>query len=426
MREIDLLIHSAGEVATCASQGGPKRGAAMADVGLVPDGAVAIDGGRIVEVGDSAALRARYAGRQVIDAGGRAVCPGLVDAHTHAVYGGDRVHEFEMRITGATYMEIMAAGGGIRSTMAATRAATEEELVEAATWRLDAMLALGSTTVEIKTGYGLDTASELKMLRVIERLAATHPCDIVPTFLGAHTVPPEYDGDAEGYCRLVIEEMLPEVGAWYAASSFAAEGTPLFVDVFCEEHAFTVGQSERILRAGLDAGLGAKIHVDQFHALGGLGMAAALGVTSADHLDVSRSEEVEALARTDAIGVPLPAATFNLGVHAYADARGLIERGVPVALATDLNPGSAPCLSLPFVMAVACRYQRLLPAEALNACTINAAHALGLGERVGSLEPGKQADVLILREGDYRHLAYFFGGNPVETVIKRGRVVGRE
>lgn len=423
MREIDLLIHNAGQAATCAGSNGPKRGAAMADVGLVTHAAVAIDGGRIVEVGDSTALRTRYAGRQVIDAGGRAVCPGFVDAHTHAVYGGDRVHEFEMRIAGATYMEIMAAGGGIRSTMAATRAAAEEELVEQAARRLDAMLALGATTVEIKTGYGLDTASELKMLRVIERLAATHPCDIVPTFLGAHTTPPEFGGDAEGYTRLVIEEMLPEAAAWYARSSFAAAGTPLFVDVFCEDHAFDVGQSERILRAGLEAGLGAKIHVDQFHALGGLGMAAALGVTSADHLDVSRPEEVDALARTDAVGVPLPAATFNLGVHAYADVRGLIERGVPAALATDLNPGSAPCPSLPFVMAVACRYQRLLPAEALNACTINAAHALRLGERVGSLEPGKQADVLILREGDYRHLAYFFGGNPVETVIKRGRVL---
>jgi imidazolonepropionase len=423
MQQIDLLIHSAAQAATCAAPDGPKRGAALADAGLIHNAALAIHDGRIVEVGDSDALRARYTARQSIDAGGKALCPGLVDCHTHTVYGGDRVHEFELRIQGASYMEIMAAGGGIVSTMRHTRLASEEALVESATQRLDAMLALGSTTVEIKTGYGLDTAGELKMLRVIEQLARTHVCDIVPTFLGAHAVPPEYAGDAEGYCRLVIEEMLPAVAAWRQSSVFAETGAPCFIDVFCEDHAFDVAQSERILQAGLDAGLAAKIHVDQFHALGGLSMAARLGVTSADHLDVSRPDEIDALARTEAAGVPLPAATFNLGGHAYANARGLIERGVPLALATDLNPGSAPCPSLPLVMAIACRYQRLLPAEALNACTINAAHALALGDRIGSLEAGKQADVLILKEGDYRHLAYFFGDNPVETVIKRGSLV---
>ncbi|MFN2173378.1 MAG: imidazolonepropionase [Candidatus Promineifilaceae bacterium] len=427
MSEIDLLILNAAQVVTCAGNG-PKRGAAMQNLNLIPsglmeNGAVAIDGGVITAVGSSAELQARFQPAAIIDAAGKAVCPGFVDPHTHTVFAGDRAHEFELRIKGATYMEIMAAGGGILSTMRHTRAASVDELVALAARRLDEMLALGSTTVEIKTGYGLDLDTELKMLEVIARLDQEHPCDIVPTFLGAHTVPPEFGGNAEGYVDLVVQEMVPAAAEWYQNSHFAAQETPFFIDVFCEDHAFTVDQSRRILSAGIEAGMQAKIHVDQFNALGGLSMAVELGAVSADHLDYSSPDEIKILAASDTIATPLPAVNFNLGLNHYADARSMLDDGAVVALATDFNPGSAPCLSMPFVMAAACRYQKMLPSEALNAATINAAHAVGLGSRVGSIEVGKQADLLILKEGDYRHIAYYFGHNPIDMVIKNGLIV---
>lgn len=423
MAEVDLLIRNIGQLATCAAPDGPKRGAALDDVGLRRDAAVAISEGMIVAVGDSPALERKYHAERILDAGGRAVVPGFVDCHSHVVYGGDRVHEFEMRIAGAGYLEIMAAGGGIRSTMAQTRAAPLETLVAAAAARLDTMLALGSTTVEVKSGYGLDTASEIKMLRAIEALDRTHPCRLVPTFLGAHTLPPEYEGDGEGYVDRVIHEMIPAVMAWYRESHFVREGTPLFIDVFCEEHAFDVAQSRRILAAGLAAGMRAKIHVDQFNPLGGLQMAVALGVTSADHLEASDGEGIGYLAPSESVAVLMPAVNFNLGLATFADARALVDGGAVVALATDMNPGSAPCFSMPLVMAIACRYQRLSPAEALNAATLNAAHAVGLGARSGSIEVGKRADLLLLDHADFRNLPYLLGGNPVHTVIAAGQIV---
>lgn len=419
MTAVDLLIHSASALITCAHPG-PKRGDAMQQLGIIENGAVAVHESNIVAVGSTEELKVQYQPQQSIDAKGKAICPGFVDPHTHTVYGGDRAHEFELRIQGATYMEIMAAGGGILSTMAHTRKASVASLVETAIKRLDQMLALGTTTVEIKTGYGLDVDGELKMLHVIEQLAQTHPCDIVPTFLGAHTVPPEFEGDAEGYTDFVIDSMLPEVADWYRESFFAEQKVPLFIDVFCEDHAFSLDQSRRILQAGMDAGLQAKIHVDQFNSFQATTMAVELGAVSADHLDVTGLDEINTLAQSNTIAVPLPAVNFNLGLDQYANARTMVDSGAAVALATDLNPGSAPCLSMPLVMAIACRYQKLTPAEALNASTLNAAHAIGLGDQVGSIEVGKQADLLILRESDYRHLAYTLGGNPIETVIKRG------
>jgi imidazolonepropionase len=422
-KAIDLLILNAAQVATCAGKDGAKRGAAMQDAGLIENGAVAVDGGIIRAVGDSAELQAQFQPAEIIDTSGKAVCPGFVDPHTHTVFAGDRAHEFELRIKGAGYMEIMAAGGGIVSTMRHTRAASIEELVTAASRYLDEMLALGSTTVEIKTGYGLDLDSELKMLEVIARLDQEHACDIVPTFLGAHTVPPEHKDNAEGYVDLVVEEMVPAAAEWYHKSYFAAKETPFFIDVFCEEHAFDVDQSYRVLSAGIEAGMQAKIHADQFNALGGVPMAVGLGASSADHLDYSGPKEIKSLAGSQTVAIPLPAVNFNLGFGHYADARSMLDAGAIIALATDFNPGSAPCLSMPFVMAAACRYQKMLPSEALNAGTINAAHAVGLGRRVGSIEVGKQADLLILKGEDYRHIAYYFGHNPVETVIKNGRIV---
>lgn len=422
--KVDLLFVNAAQLVTCASPGGPRRGPALADVGLIAEGAVAVADGEIVAVGTTAELRPAYTARQTIDASGKVVCPGFVDPHTHVVYAGDRAAEFELRIKGATYMEIMQAGGGITSTMRATRSASVEQLVEASHSRLDTMLALGTTTVEVKTGYGLDTDSELTMLRAIAALDQALPVELVPTFLGAHAVPPEYKGRANAYVELVVEEMLPAAAAWYRQSPFAGRGWPLFCDVFCEADVFDVDQSRRVLQAGLDLGLPAKIHADEFETLGGVALAVELGAVSADHLDVTPPAEVNALAASKTIGVVLPAVNFNLGSRHFAGAREMVDAGVALALATDINPGSAPCPSLPLVMAMACRYQRLLPAEALNAATINAAHALGLGDRLGSIETGKQADLLVLDVPDYRHLAYQFGWNMVERVFKRGREVG--
>ncbi len=420
---IDLLIHSAAQLVTCASPGGPKRGAAMRDVGIISHGAIAISDGKIVAVGKTADLRAHFSAAENIDASGKVVCPGFVDAHTHVVYAGDRVNEFELRINGAEYMEIMAAGGGINSTVEAVRAAGVDQLVAETRPRLDAMLRLGTTTVEIKTGYGLDTASELKLLHAIEILADTHPADIVPTFLGAHAIPPEFKNRTEDYVNLVITDMLPAVAKWYQNSSFAIRHSQLFCDVFCEAGVFSAEQTRRVLEAGLRHGLTPKLHADEFENLRGMSLAVELGAASVDHLDVTPAAEIAALAHSDTVGVVIPAVNFNFGSAHFADARAIIDAGATLALATDINPGSAPCPSMPLVMAIAARYQRLLPAEALNAATINAAHAVGLGERLGSLEVGKQADVLILRTHDYRYLAYQFGENLVGMVLKRGQIV---
>jgi imidazolonepropionase len=422
-KKIDLFIHSATQVVTCASPNGPKRGAEMLDVGLIVDGAVAVDGGRIIAVGPSGELQCQYAGRETIDAGGRVVCPGFVDPHTHVVYAGERIDEFEMRIRGASYMEIMAAGGGIMNTASAVRAASVEQLAAESRVRLDAMLRLGTTTAEVKSGYGLDTASELKMLRAVELLDQQHPMTLIPTFLGAHAVPAEYQGRTNDYVKLVIDEMLPAVQEWYQGSHFSAVGVPLFCDVFCEENAFDLEQSRRVLNAGLARGMRPKIHADEFTDLGGVSLAVELGAASADHLDVTPPAEYARLAQSKTVGVVLPAVNFNLGSGHFANARGLIDAGAAVALSTDINPGSAPCPSMPLVMAIAARYQKLLPAEVINACTINAAHAIGMGERGGSIEVGKQADLLLVDAHDYRQLAYQFGENLVKGVVKGGVMV---
>lgn len=417
---MDVLIYNIGQLVTCASEE-PKRGAAMRDVGLIADAAVAIRDGTIAAVGPSDDLRRQYPAQNEIDAGGRAVVPGFVDCHTHVVYGGDRAHEFEMRIGGASYLDILAAGGGIISTTWATRAASEAELIASAAARLRDMLRLGTTTIEAKTGYGLDTATELKTLRVIAALAEQQPVQLVPTFLGAHAVAPEFAGRADAYVDVVIDEMLPAVAAWHRESPL--RDVPLFCDVFCEHNAFSVAQSERVLRAGATLGMGIKAHVDEFNALGGTALAVGLGAASVDHLDVTEASDIALLASSDTVAVIMPAVNFNFGSSQFANARALIDAGATVALATDINPGSAPCPSMQMIMAIACRYQRLLPAEALNAATLNAAYAIGLGAQIGSIEVGKQADLLILHEADYRHLAYQFGGNGVAQVLKRGVVV---
>jgi imidazolonepropionase len=420
--QADLLILNAAQVVTCASPS-PKRREAMRDVGIITDGALAVRGEEIVAVGKSADLAAQVTAGQTIDAGGKVVCPGFVDPHTHVVYAGDRVDEFEMRIGGASYMEIMAAGGGINNTTRATRAATLDQLIDQTRGRIDWMLQLGTTTAEVKSGYGLDTETELKILEAVARLDQSHPIDLIPTFMGAHALPPEYKSRPEEYVSLVIEEMIPAVAAWYRASHFPAKGVPLFVDVFCEENAFSVAQSRRVLEAGAAHGMSIKAHVDEFNSLGGVSMALELKAVSIDHLDAAVPEDIQRVAESQTVAVVIPAVNFNLGSTDFANARGLIDAGAALALTTDINPGSAPCPSMPLVMAIACRYQKLLPAEAMNAATINAAHGISQGHCLGSLEVGKQADILILNTHDYRHLAYHLGNNHVETVIKRGRVV---
>ena len=419
---IDLLIHSAAQLVTCASDH-PKRGAEMTDLGLIEGGAVAIDDGFIIDVGSSAELASRYTPRRRIDASRKVVCPGFIDVHTHVVYAGDRAAEFEMRIRGTSYQEIAAAGGGILSTVAKVRDASVGQLVAETRPRLAAMLKLGTTVVEVKTGYGLDLDSELHMLQAIEQLDISQPVGLIPTFLGAHAIPPEYKGRSDEFTQHVIDSLIPAAAEWYAESHFGERGVPFFIDVFCEANAFTVEQSRRILEAGIAHGMKAKAHVDEFTNLGGAAMAVDLGAVSVDHLDVTSAEELAHLAQSETVAVILPAVNFNFGSSQFADARGLIDGGAALVLATDFNPGSAPCPSLPLVMAIACRYQQLLPSEALNASTINAAFAVGVADKVGSIEVGKLADILLIDAPDYRHLAYQFGGNLVGTVIKRGKVV---
>ena len=413
----DWLIHSASQLLTLASPGGPQRGATMGNLGLIENGAVAVRDGQVLMTGPTANVRAQIEAAQEIDASGQVVMPGFVDPHTHVVFAGQRADEFEQRIAGATYMEIMAAGGGIMSTVRATRQATTDDLVAQTLPRLDTMLAHGTTTVEAKTGYGLNVADESKTLEAIRRLDAGHSVDLVPTFLGAHAIPAEYQDRADAFTDLVVEEMLPAFAPY-------VEGTPpLFCDVFCEDGAFSLAQSRRVLERARELGFGLKIHADEFKPLGGTALAIELGAVSADHLVCTPPEEIEALARSETIAVALPGTPFGLGHQKYTPARAIIETGGVLALATDLNPGTCYCESMQFMIALACRYMRLTPAEAIAAATINSAHAVGLGQVVGSLEPGKQADILILDVSTYQHLGYRFGSNLVKKVVKRGQVV---
>lgn len=415
----DLLISNIGQLVTCASGGKPKRGAGMRDVGLIEDGAVAVVDGKIIGVGSSADMLRDHSSGETIDAGGRVVCPGFVDPHTHIVFAGDRLDEFELKIKGAAYLEILETGGGIISTVSKTREAPFDELVEHSLTRLDKMLACGTTTCEIKTGYGLNTETELKMLAVIEELDKTPAVDIVPTFLAAHAVPPEFKDNSDAYVDLICREMLPEAWDWYERSHFNGR-VPFFADAFCEKNTFDLEQTRRVLETAKALGFSLKAHVDEFTNLGGSRLAIEMGATSIDHLDTISDAEIVMLAASDTIGIVTPTVNFNFGSSEFANARKLIDAGCAVALSTDYNPGSAPCPSQPMAMAIACRYQKLLPSEAMNAATINAAHAIGLGDRVGSIEVGKQADLLIAEVTDYRKLAYEFGSTPTHLVIKRG------
>ena len=423
MQHSELIVHNAGQLITCSSGGMPKRGDVMLDVGTIENGAVAVSDGKIIDVGKSIEILESYSSENVIDAECRVVCPGFVDPHTHIVYAGDRLNEFELKIKGADYLEILTSGGGINSTVRQTREASFDDLVDQSRKRLDIMLACGTTTAEIKTGYGLDVETELKMLAVIETLDKTHPINIVPTFLPAHTVPPEFKDNADGYVDVICSEMLPLAWKWYKQSHFAEKQTPFFCDVFTEKSAFDLAQSRRVLETAQELGFGIKAHVDQFTNLGGSRLAVEMNATSIDHLDAISDEEISLLSASDTVGIVIPTENFNAGKTQFANARKMIDSGCAVALTTDYNPGSAPCPSQPMAMAIATRYQKLLPSEALNAATINAAFAISLGKTRGSIEVGKQADLLIFDCKDYRQIAYEFGGNLVRTIVIDGHIV---
>jgi imidazolonepropionase len=418
MNEIDLLIHSASQLCTLASGEGPQRGSALGQLNIVEDGALAAADGVILAVGRSSELFERYKAKTTIDASGRCVMPGFVDPHTHIPWSGDRAGEFEQRLAGATYMEIMASGGGIMSTVRQTRQAPFENLVNDNLPRLARMLAYGTTSAEAKTGYGLETQTEMKQLEAIAELNRRQPVELTPTFLAAHAVPVEYSGNTEAYISLVIEEMLPAAARWMAEND-----TPLYCDVFCEDGAFDLEQSRRILEEAKRLGFGLKIHADEFAGLGGTALAVELNAVSADHLVKTPKADITALGRGQTIAVGLPGTPFGLGHHEYTPAKEILAANGALALATDCNPGTCWCESMQMVIALACRYMGLTQAQAIAASTVNAAYAVGRGNIIGSLEKGKQADILILETNDYRQLGYRFGTNLVQTVVKKGAVV---
>ncbi|WP_345788572.1 imidazolonepropionase [Desulfosporosinus lacus] len=416
MMYADLLIHSAQLMATLRGYSdGPACGEGMSEIGLIEDGAVAIREGKIVAVGTTEEVRAGgWAGPDTrqISALGKVVTPGFVDPHTHVLYAGSRENELSLKLKGVPYLEILKQGGGILSTVRSTKLATDEEIKAQTSRRLRTMLSMGTTTVEAKSGYGLMVEEELRALRLIHELDGEQAVDLVSTFMGAHAVPPGYS--EEEFTNYIVDVMLPQV---------AVEDLAEFCDVFCEPGVFSLESSERILVKAKELNFKLKMHADELASAGGAELAAKLGVISADHLLQASDEGIAALARQGVIAVLLPATSFNLAKNSYARAREMIRAGVPVALATDSNPGSSPTESMPLVITLACLYLRLTPEEALAGCTINAAHAIGRANQVGSLEVGKQGDVLILDIPNLNYLPYHFGSNPVETVIKRGKVV---
>ncbi len=414
----DLLIENASQLLTMERPGldGPRRGDDLREVGAVDRGVVAIHRGDIAWVGSEsdapAALELAPDARR-LDAAGGTVIPGFVDSHTHLVFGGSRHDEFERRLKGQTYLDIAASGGGIRSSVRHTRDASEDELVDLGRRRLDLILRHGTTTVEAKSGYGLATEHELKQIRALELASDGHPIETVSTFLGAHEFPPEFADDREGYVKLLIEEMIPAV---------AETGLCEYCDVFCEEGVYTVDQARRVLVAAREAGMRPRLHADEFAPSGAAELAAELDAASADHLSAVSDAGIRALAESATIGTILPGTTFSVRIPG-ANARRLVEEGVALAIATDLNPGSCAIESMGVIVGLACLHTGLLPSEAFVAATINAAFAIDRADRVGSLAPGKQADVLILDVPDYRCVPYRFGTNHVRTVLKKGKIV---
>ncbi|HEX6186329.1 MAG TPA: imidazolonepropionase [Pyrinomonadaceae bacterium] len=408
-----LAVVNCSQLVTLAGPRRPRVGAELRELSIVEGGAMLVRDGLIERVGTRAEVEPLIEGGcEIVDAGGRVVTPGFVDAHAHPVFAGDRADEFEKRAAGVSYQEIAAAGGGIRSTVRRTRAASEDELFASALRRERWFLRTGTTTVEAKSGYGLSTEDELKMLRVVRRLNTEGRLSYVPTFLGAHEVPDEYRGQRDEYLNLVIDEMLPRV---------AAEGLAEFCDVFCEERVFTVGESRRVLAAARARGLGLRVHADQLTRGGGALLAAELGAKTADHLEHTDAEGVAALKGAGVQPVLLPGSVYALGSARYPPAREMIEAGLAVVLATDFNPGSSPTPSMTMILSLASTHMKMTPAEGLSAATVNAAHSLGRGDQVGTLEAGRRADFVVHDCADYRELAYFFGVEHAHAAYVGGR-----
>lgn len=416
IKKATLLVKNIGQLITMAGEV-PRLGDQMKQLALVENGGVAVAGEELLAVGRSDEVEGRAPlaeGCRVIDAGGRVVTPGFIDPHTHPVFSMTREKEFEMRIEGKTYMEIAAAGGGIRASVRDLRTTPADVLIKKTSRRLDRLLAHGITTIEAKSGYGLSTESELKQLEIIRELNNTHPIDLVPTFLGAHEVPDEYRENRKAYADLVINEMLPKV---------TAQGLAEFSDIFCEKGVFDVEESRRIQQAARDSGLGLKFHADELGSTGGAELAASMGAVSADHLVYASDEGIRAMAASRTAAVLLPATTFSLAGTTYAPARKMIEAGVIVALSTDCNPGSSNTESLSLVISLAALQMKMTAAEAISAVTVNAACAINRQDRIGRLEIGCMADLVIWDMQDYRELPYRCGVNLAQLVIKRGKIV---
>jgi imidazolonepropionase len=413
-----LLITGASQLLTLRGQGA-RRGSALADVGIVKDGALLVRDGLIAAVGTRAKVEALPAAATAerLDLGGRVVLPGFVDSHTHLIHAASRAEEYELKIAGASYEEIARKGGGILNSVKKLRAATSEALKQRASRALAQFAAYGTTTIEAKSGYGLDIASELKILRLHKELAAEHPLDIVSTFLGAHVVPAEYRGTPAGvkeYIALLTEKLIPDV---------TQETLAEFCDVFCDRGAFTQEQAKQILEAGQRHGLAPKLHAEQLTRTGASQLAVKLGAASCDHLEQVNSSDIAALAKSQTVATLLPGCDFHLGLKHYAPARKLIDAGAIVALATDYNPGTSPTVSMPMILSLACSQLRMTPAEAITAATINAAYALRRENLIGSLGVGKFADLAVFELADYREIPYYFGMNTCWLTMKRGVVV---
>jgi len=413
-----LLITGASQLLTLGGRG-PRRGDSLSNLGLIKDGAVLVRDGLIAAVGAQAEVEklSEARGAEKIDLGGRVALPGFVDSHTHLVHAASRAEEYELRIAGAGYEEIARKGGGILNSVKKLRAATSEALKKRAFAALKKFARHGTTTLEAKSGYGLDVASELKILRLHKELAAEQALEIVSTFLGAHVVPAEFrgkSGGAERYIKLIEENLLPHIGEHRLAE---------FCDVFCDRGAFSVEQSKRVLQAGRQWGLTPRMHAEQLSRTGATRLAVLMRAASCDHLEKVNKSDIQALGKSETVATLLPGCDFHLGLKQYAPARALIEAGAIVALATDYNPGTSPTVSMPMILSLASTQLRMTPAEAIAAATINGAYALRREKSIGSLEVGKQADIAVFEVADYREIPYYFGVNHCWMTVKRGRVI---
>ena len=413
-----LLLRNIGQIVTLCRGPVPRVGDCMSDLGIIENGAILIRGDRIVWVGPTKDIPVREPGTryQTLDGVGfdLVALPGFVDSHTHPIFGGTRVEEYDLRIRGKSYEEIAAAGGGISTSVEQLRGATVNQLLEKAERYFRHFLSHGTTTIEAKSGYGLSVEDEMKSLNVLAALRIRNRLEVVPTFFGAHAIPREHAGFRAEYIRTIIEEMIPQV---------AQEGLAQFCDVFCEEGYFTLDEARSILCAAREAGMGLRIHADELTHSGAAKLAAELGARSADHLLHSDDADIELLKRAGTVATLLPGTAFNLGLMRYAPARKLIDAGVPVAIATDFNPGTCFTLNMQLILALACTQMRMTPAEAITAATVNAAYSLGISDRLGTLEEGKQADIVLMDVSDYRELPYFFGMNHCVVTIKKGNIV---